>query len=150
MTGVKEAGGRPAVHQANPQTAVQFSKGPHPHLQASIHSASILLLLPPAPNPPSLPLSKPTVSITGLQLSPSLIGRQQLDRGTQLVHSLHVSPSNCVGSTVVTPMTTINNVTEARDNTTFRPSQLLLHSFRSFRSTCGRARMSQNRAATAV
>lgn len=48
MTGVKEAGGRPAVHQANPQTAVQFSKGPHPPLQASIHSASIPLLQPPS------------------------------------------------------------------------------------------------------
>lgn len=109
MTGVKEAGGRPAVHQTNPQTAVQFSKGPHPPLQASIHSASIPLLLPP-PRPPSIQTYRFYHWAPAIAVFDRVPAAGQRDTAGSLTACLTF---HSVGSTVVTLMTTINNVTEA-------------------------------------
>lgn len=71
--GVKEAGGRPAVHQPNPQLAVHFSKPPCAPLQASI-----LPLFPPyihssaAPPPPPRQPSTLAYRFCLLSIQPSL------------------------------------------------------------------------------
>ena len=101
-TGVKEAGGRPAVHQPNPQTAVHFSKPPCAPLQASILPLSPPIFTPLVLHPHPLP--KPTVSVSRPSSRPSLLTLLRLayfDRvpragqGTQL----YGSPFRYINST---------------------------------------------------